>query len=162
MSDDPNDPLPITPAHLMIGRPLEPIVKPSYTGIPVNRLSRHQYMNHLREQFWAKWSRDYLSSLQSRAKWTKSEVNVKMGTIVLLMEDNLPVQSWRLGKIVALYPGKDKVIRVADVKTSVGVFRRSVRKLAPLPIIDNDEQRISAFGIAFQPAGVCTRPTRAE
>lgn len=162
MSDDPNDPLPITPAHLMIGRPLEPIVKPSYTGIPVNRLSRHQYMNHLREQFWAKWSRDYLSSLQSRAKWTKSEVNVKMGTIVLLMEDNLPVQSWRLGKIVALYPGKDKVIRVADVKTAVGVFRRSVRKLAPLPIIDNDEQRISAFGIAFQPAGVCTRPTRAE
>ncbi|XP_065090363.1 uncharacterized protein LOC135711416 [Ochlerotatus camptorhynchus] len=157
LSEDPNEPLPITPAHLMIGRPLEPILKPSYSDVAVNRLSRYQYMNNLRDRFWAKWSHDYLSTLQSRAKWTKSEPNVKMGTIVLLMEDNLPVQSWRLGQIVALYPGRDDVIRVADVKTATGVFRRSIRKLAPLPITDNDQSKISAFGMVFQPAGVCTR-----
>lgn len=82
-----------------------------------------------------------------------------MGTIVLLMEDNLPVQSWRLGQIVALHPGRDNVIRVADVKTTSGVFRRSIRKLAPLPITDNDEPTISAFGMEFQPAGVCSDPS---
>ncbi|XP_062707732.1 uncharacterized protein LOC134288065 [Aedes albopictus] len=159
LSDDPNEPLPITPAHLMLGRPLEPVVKPSYTGIPLNRLSRFQYMNHLREQFWAKWSRDYLSSLQSRAKWTESEPNVKLGTIVLMMEENQAVQSWRLGRIAALHPGQDGVVRVADVKTAAGIFRRSIRKLAPLPIEDTDEP---TFGMIFQPAGACTRLTRAS
>nr|XP_029725288.1 uncharacterized protein LOC115265164 [Aedes albopictus] len=118
-----------------------------------------QYMNHLREQFWAKWSRDYLSSLQSRAKWTKSEPNVKLGTIVLMMEENQAVQSWRLGRIAALHPGQDGVVRVADVKTAAGIFRRSIRKLAPLPIEDTDEP---SFGMTFQPAGACTRLTRAS
>ncbi|XP_062535738.1 uncharacterized protein LOC134204943 [Armigeres subalbatus] len=145
LSDDPNEPLPITPAHLMLGRPLEPIQKPSYSDIPVNRLSRYQYLNFLREGFWARWSRDYLSTLQSRVKWTKSEPNLKMGTIVLLVEDNQPVQTWKMGRIVALYPGRDHVIRVADVKTAAGVFRRSIRKLAPLPIADNVESAISVL-----------------
>ncbi|XP_055622774.1 uncharacterized protein LOC129766280 [Toxorhynchites rutilus septentrionalis] len=138
LSDDPNETLPITPAHLMFGKPLEPVLKPSYSDIAVNRLSRHQYLNHLRDRFWTKWSRDYLSTLQSRAKWTEGEPNMKMDTVVLIIEDNQPVQSWRLGKIVALYPGGDNVVRVVDVKTSTGVFRRSIRKLAPLPISDND------------------------
>ncbi|XP_062704294.1 uncharacterized protein LOC134286658 [Aedes albopictus] len=38
LSDDPNEPLPITPAHLMLGRPLEPVVKPSYTVNSVESL----------------------------------------------------------------------------------------------------------------------------
>ncbi|XP_053685703.1 uncharacterized protein LOC128735233 [Sabethes cyaneus] len=38
-SDDPNDPQSISPAHLMFGRPLEPMPKPSYADVPANRLT---------------------------------------------------------------------------------------------------------------------------
>lgn len=138
LSEDPNEPLPITPAHLMLGKPLEPVSKPSLSDVPTNRLSRWQYLNYLRDQFWKRWSQNYLSTLQARAKWTQQQPNVKLNTIVLLMEDNQPVQSWRMGRIVGLHPGKDKRIRVVDVKTMNGVFRRAVNKLAPLPILDRE------------------------
>lgn len=136
LSEDPNEPLPITPAHLLHLKPLEPVAKPSLTDVPTNRLSRWQYLTYLRDQFWKKWSQNYLSTLQERAKWTQQRPNVKLGTIVLLMEDNQPVQSWRMGRIVGIHPGRDGQIRVADVKTMTGVFRRAVSKLAPLPIPD--------------------------
>ncbi|XP_053685987.1 uncharacterized protein LOC128735530 [Sabethes cyaneus] len=48
-SVDPNDPQPISPAHLMFGRPLEPIPKPYYADIPANRLTRWQCLNQLRD-----------------------------------------------------------------------------------------------------------------
>lgn len=139
-SSDPNDPQPISPAHLMLGRRLDPVAKPSYLNVPANRLSRWQYLNQLRDHFWSKWSREYLSTLQSRAKWTRKHPNIEIDTVVLLAEDNQPPQNWKLGRIVAVFPGNDGVVRVADVKTSTGVFRRAVSKLAPLPLQNDNEQ----------------------
>ncbi|XP_062710566.1 uncharacterized protein LOC134288752 [Aedes albopictus] len=142
-SDDPNDPQPISPAHLMLGRPMEPVIKPSYLDVPANRLTKWQYLNQMRDHFWKKWSREYLSTLQSRAKWTKKQPNVRVDTVVLLAEDNQPAQTWKLGRIIAVYPGKDGIVRVADVKTTTGVYRRAVSKLAPLPLQETDEQQSS-------------------
>ncbi|XP_065079562.1 uncharacterized protein LOC135702458 isoform X1 [Ochlerotatus camptorhynchus] len=139
-SSDPNDPQPISPSHLMLGRGLDPVAKPSYLNVPANRLSRWQYLNQLRDHFWNKWSREYLSTLQSRAKWTKKQPNIEIGTVVLLVEDNQPSQAWKLGRIKAVYTGKDGVVRVADVKTTTGVYRRAVSKLAPLPLQDDNQQ----------------------
>ncbi|XP_062704390.1 uncharacterized protein LOC134286740 [Aedes albopictus] len=48
-SDDPNDPQPISPAHLMLGRPMEPVIKPSYLDVPANRLTKWQYLNQMRD-----------------------------------------------------------------------------------------------------------------
>lgn len=138
-SNDPNDPQPISPAHLMLGRPLEPILKPSYENIATNRLTRWQYLDQLRNHFWKRWSREYLSTLQSRAKWTKKQPNITIDTVVLLAEDNQPPQIWKLGRIIAVHPGKDGVIRVADVQTTSGIYRRAVSKLAPLPLQDDNQ-----------------------
>lgn len=57
------------------------------------------------------------------------------------MEDNQPAQTWKIGRIVAVFPGEDNIIRVADVRTSNGVFRRPISKVAPLPIEDNEEEK---------------------
>ncbi|XP_058817840.1 uncharacterized protein LOC131681145 [Topomyia yanbarensis] len=51
-SDDPADPEPLTPGHFMIDRPLTSIPEPTYEEIPVNRLSRWQYVQQLRQNFW--------------------------------------------------------------------------------------------------------------
>lgn len=59
--------------------------------------------------------------------------------IVLVIEDNLPPLTWKYGKVVKTYPGEDSLVRVVDVKTVSGTFKRSISKLAPLPIKDNDD-----------------------
>lgn len=134
LSDDPHDMEPLTPGHLMINRPLTSIPEPSCEGITLNRLSHWQYVQTLRETFWRQWSREYLMELQRREKWTRKLQNVQPGTLVLVKEDNLPPQVWRLGKVEKTYPGDDGFVRVVDIRTQLGNIRRPIHKLAPLPV----------------------------
>ena len=139
LSEDPSDPLPVTPAHLQLGRPLESVPKPTLLDLPVQRLSRWQYLNYLRDHFWKRWSKEYLSTLQARSKWTRKQLNLQPNMIVIVAEDNAPAQMWNLGRITKTYPGRDLVVRVADVRTASGIYRRPATKLIPLPIVDNDQ-----------------------
>ncbi|KAL7724390.1 hypothetical protein ACLKA6_007574 [Drosophila palustris] len=59
-------------------------------------------------------------SLQPRGKWTAEQPNLAIGALVVIHEE--------------VVPGADGRIRVADVKTAVGVCRRPIHKLAELPI----------------------------
>ncbi|XP_062704324.1 uncharacterized protein LOC134286689 [Aedes albopictus] len=138
-SADPNEPEAITPGHFLIGRELTAIPEPNLEDTKLNRLSRWQLVQRIRDHFWRRWSREYLNTLQTRQKWTKGCKNVIPDTVVLLKEDNIPPQSWKLGRIVNVYPGSDSVVRVADVQTVNGVFRRPISKLAPLPIEQNPQ-----------------------
>ena len=136
-SSDPQDLEVLTPGHFLINRPLIAVPEPTYDGIPSNRLSRWQHIQQLREHFWKRWSQEYVTELQVRGKWLKKSPNVRLDTIVLIKDDNLPPQCWKMGRIVKLYPGADDLIRVVDINTQSGIFKRPIHKLAPLPILDN-------------------------
>lgn len=96
-------------------------------------LSRWQRITHLKQLFWQQWRRDYIHELQQRSKWLTEEANVQPGQLVLLHEDNIPSHQWPLGRITNTILGPDRRVRVVDVKTSKGTFRRAIHKLAPLP-----------------------------
>ncbi|UYV83511.1 hypothetical protein LAZ67_23001281 [Cordylochernes scorpioides] len=64
----------------------------------------------------------------NRSKWLKPVDNIKIGTLVLLKEDNLPLFNWRMGRINQVYPGEDGLVRVVSVKTADGDLRRAVAK----------------------------------
>ncbi|XP_055530352.1 uncharacterized protein LOC129721615 [Wyeomyia smithii] len=136
-SDGPADLEPLTPGHFLIDRPLNAIPEPTYDEIPSNRLSRWQYVQHLREMFWKRWSREYLVELQVRGKWTRKHANLRKGMIVLIKEDNLPPQLWKMGKVENTYPGLDNMVRTVELRTKAGLLMRPIHKLAPLPILDN-------------------------
>lgn len=62
------------------------------------------------------------------------------GTLVLLKEDNLPLLQWALGRVISVFPGDDNIVRVVNVQTVNGQFKRSVRNVCPLPIDDYVKQ----------------------
>lgn len=133
-SDDPNDLSPITPSHFLIGASLESIPEPSLLSTPDKGLKQFQLCQKLVQGFWQRWSREYISQLQTRNKWARSpQVPIKPGILVLIKEDNLSPLHWKLGRIIEVYPGKDGVVRVASVKTSTGIYKRPVVKLCVLP-----------------------------
>lgn len=92
----------------------------------------------IHQQFVIRWKEDYLKSLQKRYKWKRSTPNLKAGDFVVVVDDLLPPSEWRLGRIVTKQYGSDSRVRVADIKTSAGIFKRSVVKLCYLPLIDSD------------------------
>jgi hypothetical protein len=69
--------------------------------------------------------------VQQRHKWPTESNNIQRGTVVL-MDDHAPPLQWKLGVIDDVHYGGDELVRVADVQTQSGVFRRAVHKLCPL------------------------------
>ena len=130
LSSDPQDLNPITPGHFLIGRPLMSI--PSGV-VDMMRPNRYQLIEKLRQQFWSRWSKEFLAEMQTRTRWRQRQQEVKIGDMVLLKEENTPPLKWRLGRIVKLYPGADAVTRVVDIHTTKGVVRRALNKLVALP-----------------------------
>uniref|UniRef100_A0A2H1WM60 SFRICE_016310 n=1 Tax=Spodoptera frugiperda TaxID=7108 RepID=A0A2H1WM60_SPOFR len=80
---------------------------------------------HLKQQFWNRFSNEYIFYLQQRTKWTDSDGVLEEGAMVVLKEQQTPPLMWPLGRIVRLIPGRDGISRVADVKTKRGIVRRA-------------------------------------
>ncbi|XP_011858081.1 PREDICTED: uncharacterized protein LOC105555666 [Vollenhovia emeryi] len=134
LSADPNDFSALTPAHFLIGCPITSYPEPSLIETNVNRLTRRQRIEQLRQHFWKRWTNEYLHNCQQRNKWNTVEAPVTVGQLVIIQEDNLPPLVWALGRIQEVYPGKDKAVRTALVRTAKGVYKRPVTKLCILPI----------------------------
>lgn len=135
LSSDPEDLLPLTPGHFLIGRPLCALPEHDYTEIATNRLTKFKHIQQIIQHFWCRWYKEYISGLQSRQKWKYPVTNViKIGTLVIIKEDNLPPLKWKLGRIHQLHPGEDNIVRVVSVKTEGGILKRSINKICPLPV----------------------------
>ncbi|GFX76275.1 integrase catalytic domain-containing protein [Trichonephila clavipes] len=113
----------LTPAHFLIGRPITAIVEPSLLQCDSNRLNVWQRITKSVQTIWKRWSLSYLNSLQQRKKWIVNKENLKLGDMVLIREENLPPCKWLLGRVVKIYMGKDKKVRVVDIKTGKGIYK---------------------------------------
>lgn len=74
------------------------------------------------------------NTLQERHKWKFVKNDVQKGDMVIIKEENLPPGKWLLGRIIELFPGKDGHIRVVNVKTQKGIYKRPISKIAVLPL----------------------------
>lgn len=134
LSSDPDDFLPLTPGHFLVGRPLTAPAYEDITDRKTSLLSRYHRVEQLRQHFWSRWSKEYVSELQQRTKWKTNSDDIKLDSLVVIKEDNMPPLKWRLGRIVRVYTGKDGISRVADIRTAAGVTKRAFSKICPLPL----------------------------
>ncbi|XP_052741850.1 uncharacterized protein LOC128198806 [Bicyclus anynana] len=132
-STDPSEPSALTPAHFLYRVPLEYLPAPDLSGEKERLLSRFMLLDSLIQSFWKRFRVEYLHTLQTREKWNTTSLSVKAGTVVLINVDNAPPLQWPLGIITRIFPGKDGITRVAEVKTKTGLFIRPMVKLCPLP-----------------------------
>lgn len=133
LSNDLNDYLPLTPSHFIIGDSLSATPQIDVQKKNFTKLSRYHRMQH---HFWSRWCQEYLNQLQQRSKWKVAfNHNLKIGTLVILKEDNLTPLHWPMARIIELHPGADEVVRVVTVKVASGsVYKRSVSKICALPL----------------------------
>jgi len=116
-TQDPQDPCAVTPAHLVLGRGLQTI--PDNLGRDdlaekTDVLWRKRQRFH--SEFWARWTKEYLLTLQPFSKWLREGREPKIGEIVLMGDLNRPRLTWPIGKIVQVYPSRrDDRTRMVDV-----------------------------------------------
>ena len=89
--------------------------------MPVDRLPLARSWHFIRgmlDQFWHRWTREYLSLLQNRRKWAKEQRNLKVGDVVLLVDKQTPRDQWPLGVIITAAKGEDQLVRRVSVRTA--------------------------------------------
>ena len=126
----------LTPGYFLIGQPLMSLPDPAMSFQSVSLLKRWHLCQCLTRHFWKRWSLEYLATLQQIYKWQHSTRNMAVDNVVLLIEDEVIPSNLPLARVVKVYPGKDGVVRVVDIKTSKGIYRRPVHKLASLPLLE--------------------------
>ncbi|XP_064469845.1 uncharacterized protein LOC135384579 [Ornithodoros turicata] len=135
----PDEPIALTPAHLLIGRTLTALLSgPVTTGPPSSAVSlreRWRHLQRLADHFWRRWKREYLLELRSAhtASCEGSPVGIQREDIALLHEERVPRHLWKVVRVTELYKGRDGKVRSCAVKLPSGhVTRRPVQLLFPL------------------------------
>ena len=142
-SEDPNDFEALTPNHLLLlkGKPDMPPTITSKNDQYARR--RWRQVQYLADLFWRRWTKQYLPQLQVRQKWNRTEENVKVGDVVLVVNNTAPRNCWHMGRVVKTQPDGQGQVRSVEVKTKNGVFLRPVCKLIMLlegDYIDSDRK----------------------
>lgn len=132
LSDDPNDPLPLTPGHFLIGEPLLTLADESHTCKNISNLDRWRLTQKMVNDFWNRWYKEYIVNLNQRYKWYTKKTEPEIDDIVILKEDNVPPSKWVLGKVIKKHVGPDNLTRVATVKTKNNIFKRPLSKICVL------------------------------
>ncbi|XP_018371804.1 PREDICTED: uncharacterized protein LOC108766798 [Trachymyrmex cornetzi] len=138
-SNDPADLEPLTPGHFLIGGPITYLPEADLKDINIHRLNRWQVVQRTFQDFWKRLATEYVSSLQGRTKWNRTQRNLEIGDLVIIREEHTPPYQWKLGRIAELHQGQDKLIRVVSVKTIRGVTKYPVNKLCKLPVNKEDK-----------------------
>ncbi|XP_068143524.1 uncharacterized protein [Drosophila tropicalis] len=146
MSEDPTDSLALTPGHFLVGGPLLSVTEPEIKDQVPSIINRWQRLKAVSQRFCTRWKDEYLKELHKRNKWRFPSTNLEVGDLVVLKDDNLPFNEWRLGRIHQAYPGSDGNVRVVELRTARGIVKRPVAKLIFLP----PEERIQTYYVKLQ------------
>ena len=147
--DDPSNDV-LTPSHLVRGERLlssfQDDIEPENVEFSAEALSkRGKFLNTVLNHYWDRWRREYLTELRehhnSRNR-TPSKL-IRLGEVVLIEEDKVPRNRWRVGVVIELYPSVDGVVRGCKVKTltkgnKCSFIDRPVQKLYPMEILCED------------------------
>jgi Family of unknown function (DUF5641) len=132
VSTDPNDPESITPNHLLLGK-RELVLSPGASIADPDQLKRQwRIAQHWTNEFWTRWLKEYVPSLQIRSKWVKSDADIRVGDIVRIADEGFSRGRWPMGRVTKVSPGADGIVRVAEVRTAHGSLKRPVTKLAKI------------------------------
>ncbi|KAL0839890.1 hypothetical protein ABMA28_016513 [Loxostege sticticalis] len=135
---DPEEPETLTPNHFLL---LEPAHEPAMGQFEDRDLlgkTHWRASQRIADMFWSRWIKEYLPELQGRREPRGRGPELKTGDIVLIADNTLPRNTWPLGRITAVFPGPDGVVRAADVRTRGGILRRPTKKLVNLQIEEKD------------------------
>ena len=92
VSDDCRDPLPVTPAHLAIGRPINQLPESKEESLEESSkrtVERYLYLQRLLNYYCKRWQWEHLHLLSVRSKWQEENPSIWEGDIVLVSDDNV-------------------------------------------------------------------------
>ena len=112
---------PLTPSHFLIGRAARAYPQEGVRGKPTT-LQRWSICRKATQDFWDRWSQEYLQHLQKATKWHKPTRNYQVGDLVMLTDGKEFKCQWSMAKVIKVYPGVDGYVRAVDVQVETKIL----------------------------------------
>ncbi|XP_050079488.1 uncharacterized protein LOC126567302 [Anopheles maculipalpis] len=125
---------PLTPNHLLLGSSDGSKPLAVYCDSPAALRSSRSAAQQAADLFWKKWVSEYLPTLTHRTKWFEPVRPIEIGNLVVIADNNLPMNCWPRGRIVSVVPGKDGQVRQATIETTSGTYVTPAHKIAVLDV----------------------------
>jgi hypothetical protein len=140
----------LTPSHLLSGKRLISANRTFPDEIldetPKSLTNRVRYLRTLTEHYERRWKHEYLTELREyqRCHNKLPAKQLKPGDIVLISDEKLPRNRWRMGKVEELIASKDQHVRACKLKVhtenrKVAFLRRPVNKLCYFEVSSEEE-----------------------
>ena len=141
ISPNGRDPIPLTPGHFLVGRPLRTLPPASdESDVTKSYQDRYMLLLAMRNSFWSKWKREVLHQLTHSNKWFFPQRNLQEGDLVLMTDESSPPACWPLARVTAIGSNRFGLVRSVTIKTAESVYDRPVHKLIYLPFSEPAQQ----------------------
>ena len=134
---DPEQPSPITPNHLILGRATADVPQgPFEFGASKNK--QFTFLQSLVDSWWKTWYETVFPNLVPNYKWLQRHRSVKVGDVCLIRYKNEVRSTYRLGCVEDVKRGDDGLVRTVILKyklTGESKFRTVDRPVQGISII---------------------------
>lgn len=103
---------------MLLTMKVRPLSSPPGEFVAADLYSRRRWrrVQYLADQFWVRWKREYVQTLQKRSKWTRPRRNLNAGDVVLVKDEDAQRNDWPLGRISEAIKSEDGEVRKAQVE----------------------------------------------
>ncbi|XP_071476202.1 uncharacterized protein [Diadema antillarum] len=140
---DSEAPEPLTPHHLLTAKP-KIILPPPGVFQREDIYSRKWWrrVQHISNEFWMRWRKEYLQGLQMRQKWQRSGEDLQIGDIVISKENDGHRYQWPLARVISVYPSADGRVRKVKLLMSDGLLDHKGRRTSPATELDRPVNKL--------------------
>ena len=99
-------------------------------------------MQHLANEFWVRWKKEYLLSLQQRQRWTKPRRNMCVGDVVIIKDEDEPRNKWQLARVTQTFQSADGHVHKVKVAVADRELDNSGKKVKPIKFLERPIQKL--------------------
>ena len=140
---DPDSLSPLTPNHLLTMKTKVLLSPPGvFQSADLYSRKRWRRVQHLANEFWSRWRKEFLLEKQQRQKWTQDRKNLQIDDIVIMKEDNVPRSEWKLARVSSVYPSADGYVRKVQVVLADGSLDKDGKRITPFRHLERPVQKL--------------------
>ena len=139
----PDSPEPLTPNHLLTMKSKILLPPPgNFQPADVYARKRWRRVQHLTNEFWSRWRKEFLLRLQERQKWTRPRRNLNVDDVVIVKDVNTPRNAWQLARVSTVYPSDDGQVRKVQVALADSCLDSKGRRTGPMRYLERPIQKL--------------------
>ena len=113
----------------------------SYTPADLYSRKCWRRVQHISNEFWTRWRKEFLHTLQERKKFSRKRRNLQKGDVILLKSDSNNRNEWPIARVTETFADSNGIIRTvrARIGDTTGDQREFVRPIAKIVLLlEND------------------------